>query len=316
MIVTLTPNPGFDRTMLVERVEVGEVNRSLQTTVEAGGKGINVARALASAGLASTAVFPANAADSAALRALLGDHLDSMAIEVSPIAEAVRSNLSVIESDGTTTKFNEAGPTLSADEVAAMVAATVNAATGSDAGWLASCGSVPAGCGSAFHAELVNALADSAVRVAVDASGEALIRAIEAAPALIKPNTSELAEAVGATFTTVGDVVDAATVLVADGIEQVLVSMGSDGALLVDSGGAIHAWSEPVEVRNTVGAGDAMLAGFLSAGGLGENALRTAVAWGAAAVQSETTAFTPPAPGAGPEVTAGVPDRLTVLGDT
>ena len=158
MIVTLTPNPGFDRTMLVERVEVGEVNRSSQTTVEAGGKGINVAHALASAGLASTAVFPANAADSAALRALLGDHLDSMAIEVSPIAEAVRSNLSVIESDGTTTKFNEAGPTLSADEVAAMVAATVNAATGSDAGWLASCGSVPAGCGSAFHAELVLSL--------------------------------------------------------------------------------------------------------------------------------------------------------------
>lgn len=314
MIVTVTPNPGFDRTMLVERVQIGGVNRSLQTSVEAGGKGINVARALSAGGLASTAVFPANDADHAELRALLGDHDGAMAIEVSPIRQSVRSNLSVIETDGTTTKFNEAGPTLSADEVSALVATAV-AAVRSDSGWLASCGSVPAGCGDAFHADLVRALSDSSVRVAVDASGAALLRAIEHRPALIKPNTSELAGAVDSTFRTVGDVLDAASALVADGIEQVLVSMGSDGALLVAAGGAFHAFTEPVEVRNTVGAGDAMLAGFLSAGGLGEDALRTAVAWGASAVQSETTAFTPPARGSGPMVTSGVPDRLTPLGD-
>ena len=316
MIVTLTPNPGFDRTMRVAQLGIGAVNRALHSTVEAGGKGINVARALASAGVASTAVFPASGADTEALRALLDDHDGAMALQVSPIREAVRSNLSVIDADGTTTKFNEAGPTLSAEETAALIATTVAEVERRSGAWLACCGSLPAGCGSDFHARLIEAVHDHPVRVAVDASGDGLRQAIAASPALIKPNTSELADAVGAVFSTVGEVVDAAAALVEGGIEQVLVSMGSDGALLVDANGAIHAWSEPVVVRNTVGAGDAMLGGFLSSGGLGENALRTAVAWGAAAVQSETTAFTPPVPGSGVRVTAEVPDRRTVLGDT
>jgi 1-phosphofructokinase family hexose kinase len=316
VVVTLTPNPGFDRTMLVDQLGIGAVNRALHSTVEAGGKGINVARALARAGVASTAVFPANGADTEALRALLDDHDGAMALQVSSIREAVRSNLSVIDADGTTTKFNEAGPTLDSEEVAALIATTVLEVERRSGTWLACCGSLPAGAGDDFHARLIDAVRGHSTRVAVDASGDGLRQAIAASPALIKPNTSELADAVGATFSTVGEVVDAASALVAGGIEQVLVSMGSDGALLVDANGAIHAWSEPVVVKNTVGAGDAMLAGFLSAGGLGETALRTSVAWGAAAVQSETTAFIPPAPGSGVQVTVEVPDGQTVLGDT
>jgi 1-phosphofructokinase len=101
---------------------------------------------------------------------------------------------------------------------------------------------------------------------------------------LIKPNREELAAAVGASLTSIGDVVAAAEQLRARGAGAVLASLGSDGAVLVDGSGAVRCTADPVEPRSTVGAGDALLAGFLAAGAEGEEAVAEAVAWGRAAV--------------------------------
>ncbi len=317
MIVTLTPNPGFDRTMRLERLDVGEVNRAIESSVEAGGKGINVSRALAAAGIASTAIFPADGADEEQLRSLLSDFDGAMAIDVVTIREAVRSNLSVITGDGETTKFNEGGPALSEDEAQALIDASVAAATQlpSD-GWFVACGSVPKGCGDDFHARTIAAVRAAGVRVGLDASGRSLATAIDAAPDLIKPNVEELAELVDSSLATMGDVIDAARSVIDRGVGQVLVSLGSDGAVLVSADDATHTWSDPVTVRNTVGAGDAMLAGFLATGGIGAESVRSAVAWGAAAVQSPTTAFTPPPNNGGAELHTAQPDRIMTLGDS
>jgi 1-phosphofructokinase len=112
---------------------------------------------------------------------------------------------------------------------------------------------------------------------------------------VVKPNREELAEVAGRALETLTDVVDAARSLLARGVGNVLVSLGSEGALLVTDGLALHARTEPVTPRSTVGAGDATLAGFLGAGGDGPEALRAAVGWGTAAVRLPGTEMPGPA---------------------
>jgi 1-phosphofructokinase len=128
--------------------------------------------------------------------------------------------------------------------------------------------------------------------VVIDTSGAPLVKALAAEPDLIKPNADELADAVGGTITTIGDVLDADQELRAHGAKTVLASLGADGALLVNASGALHGATPVADVVSTVGAGDAMLAGYLSAAADTQEALRVALAWGAAAVQHHGTLFT------------------------
>ena len=120
-------------------------------------------------------------------------------------------------------------------------------------------------------------------RVALDTSGVAFQLALTAGPDVAKPNAEELAEATGRKITTVGDAVEAAERLREKGAVAVLASLGSDGAILVDASGATHGEAPVAHPRSAVGAGDALLAGFLAAGGEGPAALAEALAWGAAA---------------------------------
>jgi 1-phosphofructokinase len=123
------------------------------------------------------------------------------------------------------------------------------------------------------------------VQVAVDASGPALLAAVDAAPVLIKPNREELAEAVGRPVDSVGDAVEAAQKLRERGAGSVLASLGADGAVLVEDDGVTIGDAPVAGARSTVGAGDALLAGFLAAGARGSKALAEGLAWGAAAVR-------------------------------
>ncbi|NMH97721.1 1-phosphofructokinase family hexose kinase [Pseudonocardia acidicola] len=283
MIVTLTPNPGLDRTVEIERLRRGEVNRALGGRVDPGGKGVNVSRALAAGGIATVAVLPSGGPEGAQLSALLAP-IGVQVVQV-PIAGSLRSNITVVEPDGTTTKLNESGPELSTDEVRAIERAVVGAA--GNAAWVVGAGSLPRGVDAGFYAELVSVLRDTGdhrARVCIDGSGLPLARAVDAGPDLIKPNTEELAELVGRPLRRLGDVVDAAADVRKRGVDTVLVSLGADGALLAGPGEVLHGWAPPVRVRSTVGAGDAMLAGFLAGGGRGRSALVAALAYGTAAV--------------------------------
>jgi 1-phosphofructokinase len=279
VIVTLTPNPSLDRTLEVDDLVRGGVHRAVRTRTEPGGKGINVARALRAAGVATTAVVPAGGAEGEQLLAELRDlGLDVVPV---PITGSTRANVSVVERDGTTTKINAAGPELAPDEVDALLGAARAAADG--ATWFAACGSLPPGAPDELYADLVRHLHARGVRVAIDASGAPLRAAVAAGPDLIKPNTDELAELTGTTLCRLGDVLDAAATVRSRGVGTVVVSLGADGAVLLTADGAWHATTPPVAVRSTVGAGDSVVAGLLSADQLDPAALARGVAFGAAA---------------------------------
>jgi len=280
MIVTLTLNPSVDRTVEVETLARGEVMRALRVRVDPGGKGINVSRALAAHHLPTRAVVTVGGAEGEHLVTLLRE--TGIEIVPVPVQGAIRSNITVVEPDGTTTKFNEPGAQLSTEELAAVVEA-VKGAVGS-ADWLVASGSLPAGTPANFYADLVNMLAGSGTKVAVDTSGPALEAVLAAGPSLVKPNRDELAEVTGKRLGTIADVVEAAGRLRGRGAGAVLASLGADGAVLVDDQGATHGRTPAVPQLSSVGAGDAMLAGFLAGGGTGADALVEALAWGAAAV--------------------------------
>lgn len=279
MIVTLTANPSVDRTVEVERLDRGAVLRASAARVDAGGKGVNVARALAANGHPSRAVVPSGGAEGRQLHALLSPQ--GVEVVLVPISGAVRANVSIVEPDGTVTKINEPGPVLTPAEVEAMVDATIGASSG--AAWVAISGSLPPGVPATFYGRLLRSVRGTGARIALDTSGDPFSHALAEQPDLVKPNRQELAEAVGQPVATLGDAVEAAQLLREKGARAVLASLGADGAILVDAAGVTHA-EAPVEVpRSAVGAGDAMLAGFLAAGGAGIPALVEAVAWGAAA---------------------------------
>ncbi|NGO81032.1 1-phosphofructokinase [Streptomyces sp. YC504] len=281
MILTVTPNPSLDRTYEVPALERGEVNRADGDRMDPGGKGVNVSRAVAAAGQRTVAVLPLGGAPGALVAQLLGEQ----GIEVAPVEVegATRSNIAIAEPDGTLTKINAAGPELTSTEAESLLATVRSASLG--ASWIACCGSLPRGLAPSWYADLVARAHAAGARIALDTSGPALTAALRERPDVVKPNAEELSEAVGRPLGTVGDAVKAAEELRTLGARAVLASLGADGQLLVDDSGAYFA-SAPVEtVRSNVGAGDASLAGFLIAGGSGPEALASAVAHGAAAVQ-------------------------------
>ena len=197
MIVTVTPNPSIDRTITLDSpLTRGAVHRVASVSAEPGGKGVNVARALTLAGLDAVAVLPAPAGDPL-LAALDASGLAYRAITGS--TAAVRTNIAVTESDGTTTKLNERGSALDPATVEALTQAVVESAA--HASWVVLSGSLPPGLPSRWYADVVALLAPLDCRVAVDTSDEplaALAASFErAAPDLIKPNSEELASITG-----------------------------------------------------------------------------------------------------------------------
>lgn len=291
MIVTVTPNPSLDRTALIDTLHPGEVLRATRVRLDPGGKGVNVARALTAAGTPSVALLPAGGPVGDRLADLLAP--EGVPVVSVPIAGSTRSNITLVEADGTTTKINEPGPEISPAELAAFERRAIDLA--SRAEWLVCCGSLPAGVPDDFYVRLTRLAHDAGTKVAVDTSGTPLAAACAAGPDLIKPNLDELTELAGKRLPLLGDVVAFCRELIAGGIGAVLVSLGARGAVLVDRNETSHAVGPLVAVRSTVGAGDAALAGFLHAGGTGPQALRVAVAYGTAAVTQEGSRMPTPA---------------------
>jgi 1-phosphofructokinase len=282
MIVTLTPNPSLDRALHLDRLEPGEVNRAVATHQHPGGKGINVSRALAAHGVASRAVLPSGGPDGAELVALLAAQgVDARPV---PVAGDTRSNITLTESSGATTKINAPGAALAPDEVEALLAAVEDEVlSGADA--VVAAGSLPAGLDDAFFTRVADLGARHGVPVVLDTSGAPFAAAVRhGGLALVKPNDEELADLVGQDLSTVGEVLEAARSVRSLGTDAVLVSLGAHGALLVADGGSWWAGGPALVPVSTVGAGDSTLAGYLAADGAPADRLRRAVAWGRAAV--------------------------------
>lgn len=295
MIVSVTLNPSLDRTVEVDRLERGAVLRTSAPILEPGGKGVNLTRALSRNGIASIAVLPVGGPEGAELSTLLD--AAGVTTRLVPVSGRTRSNLTIAEPDGTVTKLNEPGSSLSTADYSVLSEVLSGLVTARD--WVVFSGSIPPECSGDQLIALMTAVTDLGASLAVDTSGEALTAAIIARPRVIKPNRAELAEAVGRELDSISDVIAAAEELRVLGVERVLVSLGADGAVLVGEHGAIVGESRVLGMRSTVGAGDCFLAGFLSKFSTDESdegaAMVEALAWGAAAVSLPGTSV--PGPG-------------------
>lgn len=306
MIVTVTPNPSIDRTVtLPSPLTRGTVHRVSSVTSQAGGKGVNVARALTLAGVETVAVLPAATNDPL----LIALQAAGVAYRTVPTVEPARTNLTITEQDGTTTKLNEPGAELTTASVQALTDAVLEAAEG--AAWVVMSGSLPPGVPNTWYGDVVALLGSAPCQIAVDTSDVPLAELVSAldrgAPDLIKPNAEELAGVLGystqilESAATQGDpepVVTAAGKLINRGIGAVLATLGAAGAVLVNQEGAWLATPPPIVPRSTVGAGDSSLAGYVRSdvgGAAPPRRLQMAVAYGSGAAALPGTTLPTPA---------------------
>ncbi len=290
MIYTLTLNPAIDRELQVPAIAFGEVLRAGAHRVDVGGKGFNVSRALRAMGQESVALgFVGGHAG-----VMIADGLSHLGIATDFVRIAggeTRTNVSVVAPDRHI-KVNEAGPEVTRREELLLVEKIRALARAGD--WWVLSGSLPPGASTEVYAEVIRIVRSAGGRALLDTSGPALAAACAAGPFLVKPNAAEAHELTGLPVETAGEVLAAAMAVQRRGAENVLVSLGKRGALLLGGERGWLAAPPAVVERNPVGAGDSMVAGLvwsLSRGMAFPEALRWAVASGAAAASLAGTAF-------------------------
>ena len=290
MIVTVTLNPSVDRTLFVDDLKLGSVNRAELKAVDPGGKGVNVSRAVKAFGKETHAILVCGSFGSR----WFADKLSELKIahNILLAVGVTRNNVTLVESDGTVTKLNEPGFELT-DAIISDVKSSLSDLDLKNA-WVVFAGRLNPGADNATYRDLATYARKLGAKVAIDASGPELKAAIDMSPDLIKPNQHELAELVGHPLQNINDVVNAANKLINSGIGSILCSLGADGALFIDKTGVTHVEPEVKVVGVPVGAGDILLATFI-AGGADAAALPTAVSWSAASVPLEGTAIPTPA---------------------
>lgn len=293
MILTVTLNPAIDRTIWVERLSPGELHRVGASQSDAAGKGVNVSKALKGWG-AETEVVATVAGETGRLieRALSAEGLAGTYIAVEGES---RINIKVVEEPtGRLTELNEVGPYLDAADLERVAKAVVARLDG--ASWLVLSGSLPQGAPIDAYRRLIEAAQKKrpGLPVALDSSGMALQEGIGATPSLVKPNRDEMEELLGRPLGGPVEWTAAVDEVRALGVERVVLSLGSEGALFGGDEGYFWAKSKPVEVASPTGCGDTLLAATLFAltqGWPWERCARFAVAAATAAAMLPGTRF-------------------------
>jgi 1-phosphofructokinase family hexose kinase len=288
VILTVTLNAAIDRTMAVPNFRQGNRHRSVESRTVAGGKGINVARALALLGRPVLATGLAGGPTGQRLVEELGE--EAILHDLTSIAEESRINLAVIDpTSGEQTEINERGPEVTAQEVDSFLDRLDYLARGATICVLA--GSLPPGVDVDLYARIVRELRERDVTVLLDADGEPMRAGVRAGPSAITPNVLEAEELVGHEFEGPGDL--------ASGLAQ-LLELGAGEAIVTRTEGCIAAVgeasertfyevrTEPLEPVSSVGSGDAFLAGYVAArydGAPPDECLAFGVACGAESTQ-------------------------------
>ena len=258
MIYTVTYNPSLDYHVRLDAIEWGAVNRARETQLRCGGKGINVSVVLTRLGVENTALgFVAGFTGDVVEQELhrMGVRTDLIRLQ----SGMTRINMKLY--DARETEINGTGPCPDGDALAALEQ-KLSALGPQDTLVLA--GSLPAGMPPDPYGTVLESAAARGVRTVVDASGKTLCEALRHRPFLVKPNREELSELAGRALCTQEEIAESARRLQAQGARNVLVSLGADGALLLDETGRILACGAPRgTVRAPLGAGDSMVAGFL-----------------------------------------------------
>ena len=287
MILTVTPSPAVDLTLDLDQLVLGTVNRSFSSAREASGKGVNVSWALHRAGIETLALFPAGGGGKDFMTRALDDA--GLAHRVVPIAAELRNNVTLRTHLDLETKINSSGSPLSAEETSAFLTAIDQEAK--HASDVCICGSPPLGATENLMADIIRIARRNGARTLLDSSGAGLDHAIDSWPDIVTPNLEELFEITQTPLMTLGDVIQASELVRSRGVETVVVTLGAAGALLVNTDGTLWAKAVGVKPVNSVGAGDALVAGLVSGQGTPAEMLKTAVWWAASAVESRTTLF-------------------------
>lgn len=258
MIYTVTFNPAIDYLMHIDNLQEGKTNRSLGETFSFGGKGINVAWILAQLGAESTAL--------GFIAGFTGDALEEYLKTNGIKTDFIKLNKGItrinIKLKGNCeTEINGQGPDIDKDAIDGLFNKLDKIKSGDT---LVLAGSVPNTLSNDIYEQILNRISGKNVRFVLDATGNLLLNALKYKPFLIKPNKQELEEVAGFKLLSDDDIISAATKLQTMGAKNVLVSLGGDGAILLDENGNIHRQkAHNGTVLNSVGAGDTMLAGFL-----------------------------------------------------
>lgn len=285
MIYTVTFNPAIDYVVWLDRLESGTINRVQKELIQFGGKGINVSVVLGRLGVENRALgFLAGFTGQAMEQGLAAEGVQTDFIH---LPEGVtRINVKVKGQEET--ELNGRGPDIGEGALAELLG-KLDRLTNADILVLA--GSIPASLPGDVYEQILARLEGRNVRVVVDAEGELLCRALAHRPFLIKPNSLELGGIFGKTLHTPEEIRACAAALQERGARNVLVSMAGDGAILLDEQGGFHQLAAPKgTVRNSVGAGDSMVAGFLAGWlrtGSYAQALRMGTATGSATAFSD-----------------------------
>lgn len=257
MIYTCTITPSVDYTTYLPSFENGKLNRTSEVFYYPGGKGINVSRVLKRLGARNKALgfiggFTGNYIEDFLLR----EGVETDFIET---AEITRINVKIKAAEET--ELNGPGPALRANDLAQLTEKINNMEKGD---WLVLAGSLPAEIPLSYFSEIAERCSERQIRFVLDTSGPALKELVKFSPFLIKPNIHELGELFDAAISTKAEALHYAKKLAAGGVENVIVSMGGDGALWINESSAFEAKAPIGKVVNTVGSGDSLVSGFIA----------------------------------------------------
>ena len=293
MIVVAGFNTAIDTLVEVDRLQPGVVHRYQDPMRLPGGKGLHVAQTASALGATVKLVGLTDRIHGDAI----AGHLQSRSVDFHGVGiSRVRDCLAVRERDGRITELLDAGPELDAATAARLRDSFL--ALAADASLAVLSGSLPRGCPSTLYAELVQALQSRGIRCLVDASGEALREALDAQPFLVKPNRDEASGLLQRPIQSLDAAAEAVALLQARGVRMPLLSLGAEGALLVDGDAVLHGRLPLDRVVNPVGSGDCMLAAIAVALARGDDAtaaLRLGIACGASNAAARETGHVDPA---------------------
>jgi 1-phosphofructokinase/tagatose 6-phosphate kinase len=288
VILTVTLNAAIDRTLAVPNFQLGRRHRAVESRTVAGGKGINVARALSLLGQPVIATgFVGGPTGTRVLEQLRNE---AVLTDFTEIAGETRINLAVIDpTSGDQTEINERGPAVSPEEVVRFVERLNYLAAGAQLCVLA--GTLPPGAGDDLYARLIKDLSGRGVAVVLDAEGAAMLEGLRAGASVVTPNEGEAEELVGQEFSDAGDLAHGLSELVRMGAGEAAITRPDGCAAVVGEGSArrfLEVRTEPLDPVSTVGSGDAFLAGYAAAryeGRSPEDCLAYGVACGAESTQ-------------------------------
>lgn len=257
MIYTCTIAPSVDYTTYLPDFEAGKLNRSQQVYYYPGGKGINVSRVLKRLGAESIALGYAGGFTGR----YIADFLEAEGVATDFIAIEEISRINVKIKSQTETELNGPGPTIASEQLLELMGKVEKMEKGD---WFVLAGTLPDSIPTEFFKKIAEVCQTNGVRLVLDTSGPALRELIDLKPFLIKPNEHELGELFGIVISDKSDAYSYARKLIDQGVENVIVSMGAEGALLVTEDQAVSAEAPKQKVVNTVGSGDSLVSGFIA----------------------------------------------------